>query len=239
MGSDAAPLGWRNMIVVTGAGGGIGRAILEPLSKVDRVIGVYNRTRPDVVESAALQLQQLDLLDPAAIQAFVEGRSTDLTSTTIVHCAAKSIDRLAVQFAVGEWDEVLNVNLKGPFLLNKAVVPGMIREQWGRLIHVSSIVGAEGAAGTTAYAASKSGLTGLARVFCKEYARFNVTSNVLQLGYFDTGLIDTLSEKARDAILSRIPSRTLGNVSNIVRTVRWLIEADYVNGALIPIDGGI
>lgn len=227
------------MIVASGASGGIGRAALPLLTAADRVIGLYNRKRPDAPADSRIEYSQLDLSSEAAINAFVERSKATLERITLVHFAAKSQDHLAVHFPEGDWDQVMGVNLKGDFLLSKALVPLMIKQSWGRIIHISSVVGMNGAPGTIAYAASKTGLIGLSRVLAKEYARFGITSNVLCLGYFDAGLIETLTDQAREKIRAQIPSRRFGNVAEVAKAIRWLIDSDYVNGAVVNIDGGI
>ena len=114
---------------------------------------------------------------------------------TLVHSAAVSRDNLAATLDVEDYQTVVDVNLRGNFLLTKGTLPTMIREKWGRIIHLSSIAGLRGEVGTLAYSTSKSGLIGMSRVLAKEYGRFNVTSNVLALGYFDNGLINTSQKK--------------------------------------------
>ena len=104
---------------------------------------------------------------------------------------------------------------------------------------MSSVAGIRGTPGTIAYATSKTGLLGLSRVLANEYARFGITSNVLVPGYFNTGLIETLSEKIRKKILNSIPSGKLGDPSNIVNAIDFLIKSEYVNGSAIHLDGGI
>jgi NAD(P)-dependent dehydrogenase (short-subunit alcohol dehydrogenase family) len=115
----------------------------------------------------------------------------------------------------------------------------MIGDGWGRVIHISSIAGMKGVPGTIAYSTAKTGLLGMSKVLANEYARFGVTSNVLILGYFNTGLIDTLNEKSRQKILASIPSKRLGSPSNIVNAIDFLIKSEYVNGSTVNIDGGI
>ena len=227
------------MIIVTGSSGGIGRGLVSQLARFDSVIGIYNSTAPTVEAVDGLIFEKINLLDVQQIRSFVEKYERVLNRLTVVHCAAKNIDKLAIHYETMDWDNVVDVNLKGDFLFSRALIPLMMRQQWGRLIHISSVVGQEGVPGTVAYAASKSALTGMSKVLSKEYGRFNITSNVLCLGYFEVGLIETLTEKARDKLLVQIPCRRFGAVSNIANTVRWLIESDYVNGAFISIDGGI
>jgi len=227
------------MIILTGASGGIGRAILQPLATLDTVVAIYRSTRPEVSDSSRITLQQLDLSREREVAEFAASMKGRARRITLIHAAAQSRNSLAAQFKTEDWSEVIDVNLRGNFLLTRELLVPMIQEKWGRIIHFSSVAGVRGVPGTLAYAASKTGLLGLSRVLATEHARFGITSNVLLLGYFNTGLIETLGEKARKAILEAIPSRRLGDAANIVNAVEFLIKSDYVNGGVIPIDGGI
>ena len=227
------------LIIVSGASGGIGRAVLPGLADLDRVIGLYNNKLPPLQKNTRIKVEKVNLMDEKEIRIFVDKNRRELERITIVHFAAKSVDKLAVHCEVSDWNDVMNINLRGNFLLSRSLIPLMIRQRWGRIIHISSVVGMAGIPGTVAYATSKTGLIGLSRVLAKEYARFNITSNVLCLGYFEVGLIETLNGKTRQKILSQIPSRQLGKIASISNSVRWLIDSDYVNGAVINIDGGI
>jgi len=146
---------------------------------------------------------------------------------------------LLARYDSADWDKVMDINLKGNFLLTKALLPTMIQQSWGRIIHVASVVALKGEKGTAAYSASKSGLLGLSRVMAKEYARFNITSNVLNLGYFEVGLIETVSKDKRKEIIESIPSKKLGQASSIINALKFLIHSDYVNGSVLTIDGGL
>lgn len=228
------------MIVLSGVSGGIGQGIVPLLLDQGEVVGLYHKNRPVAhPPSHRLFLEQVDITDSAQVKVFAGKWKNRLDHITLVHCAVHNIDGLAVQYREEDWDKVLDVNLKGNFLLTKALLPVMIQNRWGRIIHISSVVGMEGLPGTLGYAASKAGLLGVSRVLAKEYARWGVTSNVLRLGYFEAGLMDQLREENRDRILSSIPGKKLGKVANIIHAIRFLIESDYVNGAVIPIDGGL
>jgi 3-oxoacyl-[acyl-carrier protein] reductase len=115
----------------------------------------------------------------------------------------------------------------------------MIENNWGRIIHISSIAGYLGAVGTIPYGLSKTSLIGMSRGLAKEYAKFNITSNILDLGYFETGLFNKLKDEIKKQLLSQIPSKKLGNIKNIVNCINFLIKSEYVNGTKINIDGGI
>ena len=227
------------MIIFTGASGGIGKDIVKRLLNIDSVTGVYNTTVPPPSDDSRLIYKNLSLENPEAIAAFANKLGPDLSKITLVHAAALKIDGLAASYSELDWDHVMSVNLRGAFLLTRALLPRMIRERWGRIIHISSVPGMQGHPGTIAYAASKSGLLGMSRVLAKEYARFNITSNVLVLGSFEEGLFNTLSDNLKNKLLEQIPSKQLGKVSNIANAVDFLIKSEYVNGAVINIDGGM
>ena len=223
------------MILLTGSSGGIGRELIPYLCKLDDVVAVYNQgTPPANCESIQVDLRSVGSISDAFLKLKAKGKKL-----TIVHGAALSIDKLAVHLEEESWDSVLNVNLKANYLLTKVFLPLMIAQKMGTIIHVSSIVGVRGAKGTLAYSASKSGLQGLSEVLAKEYGRFNITSNVLRLGYFDTGLIDTFDERTKQKILSDIPVKRLGDVKSVALAIEFLINARYVTGSVIDIDGGL
>jgi NAD(P)-dependent dehydrogenase (short-subunit alcohol dehydrogenase family) len=227
------------MIVISGASGGIGSALIPDLVRLDPVLGLYHRTRPGVAPDPRVELESVDLRDKGAITDWVAGRRPSLSRVTLIHCATVSIDGLLAQCSEEAWDHAMDVNLKGVFLLTQALLPVMMVERWGRIIHLSSVVAEEGEAGAVAYGASKAGLWGFSRGVAKEYARFNVTSNVLQLGFFESGLGRRLPEERRAKIIERIPSRKFGAVADIAAAVEFVMRCDYLTGSTIRIDGAI
>jgi len=226
------------MIILTGASGGVGREIIKHLLKIDDLIGIYNTSRLVTSPDKRLTYEQVDIAKPASIKSFVKKWAPKLSKITLIHGAAVKIDGLTVNYAQANWDNVMKVNLKGIFLLTQALLPCMIQQHWGRIIHFSSLGGMQGCPGTIAYSASKTGLMGMSRVLAKEYARFNITSNVLAIGYFEVGLFNALNNDEKKKILNKIPSKKLGEVSNISNAIDFLIKSEYVNGAIINIDGG-
>src|SRR3990167_1998056 len=218
LGSLFSGVGRRRMIILTGASGGIGKEILPYLSNIDKVIGIYNKTEPPLLTNKRFAYEKLNLESSSEIQSFVNKWKDNLSKLTLIHFAALNIDNITVNCADTDWDHIMGVNLKGNFLLTKALLPHMVKERWGRIIHISSCVGLNGNVGTIAYSTSKAGLMGMSRVLAKEHARFNITSNVLILGYFESGLYNKLSEDLKKTILNQIPSRTLGKVLDIFNT---------------------
>ena len=227
------------MIILTGASGGIGKEIVSQLTKIDHVLGLYNTSLPENTENDKVQYVKLDIEKPDEIEDFINEWKAKLSRVTLIHCAASKVDGLVANYSLSDWDHVMGVNLRGNFLLTKALIPHMISDRWGRFVHISSLGGMEGDPGTIAYSTSKAGLVGMSRVLAKEYARFNITSNILVLGAFETGMYLKLPDDLKKEILDRIPSRSLGNVSNIVNAVDFLIKSEYMNASVINIDGGM
>ena len=228
-----------NMIILTGASGGIGRAILTSLTKLDEVIALYNTKVPVIDGLANVTLYQLDLTSEQEVADFASTIKRTLKQITLINAAALSKDGLAAKYSTENWEQVINVNLRGSFLLTRAMLMPMMEENWGRIIHISSVAGMRGMPGTLAYSTAKTGLLGMSRVLASEYARFGITSNVLVPGYFNTGLIETVSEKIRKKIIGSIPSGKLGEPSNIVNAIEFLMKSEYVNGSTIHLDGGM
>ena len=226
------------MIILTGASGGIGSKIVNELSTIDNVIAIGNRKKPKIGRNSKITTYKVDLCKEDEIDTFIDKLKPSLSKITVVHAAAISIDKLVLQLSLDDWDKVINTNLKGNFSLTKKLLPKMIEDKWGRIIHISSVTGAEGSNGTVAYSTSKTGLNGLSRVLAKEYGRFGITSNIIIPGFFNTGLINSLSEKAKNKILKNIPSHKFGEPINIVHAIEFLIKSEYVNGTSINIDGG-
>lgn len=227
------------MIILSGASGGIGRVILPMLTKLDTVIALYRTNPPDIIDNPHITNYKINLSSEQDVKDFGTLVKNNYTKITLIHATALSKDGLAAQFRTSDWDDVMDVNLRGTFFLNREMLMPMLSEKWGRIIHFSSVAGSRGTPGTLAYSTTKTGLIGMSRVIAREHARFGITSNVLALGYFNTGLIDTLSEKVRKKIIDEIPSKKLGNPTDIVNAIEFLMKSVYTNGAVLDIDGAI
>ena len=227
------------MIILTGASGGIGRDLIVHLSKIDNVVGLYNKTSMIASSNKNISYEHLDIEKSEDIMAFAKKWGPKDFKMTLVHAAALKIDGFTMDYKEENWDKVMRVNLKGNFLLTRAFLPYMIENKWGRIVHISSSGGLQGAVGTLVYSTSKSGLLGMSRVLAKEYARFGITSNVLVLGHFQGGMFDNLTNEVKEKLLNQIPSKLLGDVSNVANAIEFLIKSKYITGATINIDGGI
>jgi len=226
------------MIVLTGASGGIGQGIINQLCDIDNVIGIYNSTEPISTGDDRIVYERVDIENPTDVDNFVNKFREKLSNISLIHCAASKVDSLAANLELSDWDHVIGINLRANFILSQAFLPLMIAEKWGRIIHISSRPGFEGAPGTIAYATSKTGLIGMSKVLAKEHARFNISSNILVLGTFETGLFHDLSEAEKQRILDQIPSKKFGDLTNITNAVEFVIKSGYVNASTINIDGG-
>lgn len=223
------------MIILTGASGGIGEEMLNDLTKFDDVIGIYNNSIPQSQGSSRVSLQKLNLSNESDIHLFIEQNKSVLKNISVLHAAGSSEDSLAINHRLDAWNEVVDVNLTANFLLNKALLPLMVKQKWGRVIHFSSI---RVSSGTISYSTTKHGLLGMSQVLAKEYAKFNITSNTLILGAFNTGMFQHLNTRIKKEMIDAIPSKNLGEVKNIINAVKFIIDSPFLNGASIKIDGG-
>ena len=228
------------MIIITGASGGIGASIVDKLSKLEKIIAVYNSSNSIVKNSNNVEWIKSDLRSISGVEKVInEVSKYSDQKISLLNMSAKKYDSLLVNHDLNLWDESISLNLTSPFYFAKLLIPLMINNKWGRFMFVSSTGGMRGDIGTASYSASKMGLIGLSRVISKEYSKFNITSNVISLGTFDTGLFHDLSEKKRKEIINTIPSKKPGDIENIINSVEFIIKSDYVNGSIINIDGGM
>jgi 3-oxoacyl-[acyl-carrier protein] reductase len=224
------------MIVLTGASGGIGKEMLTSLSKLDDVVAIYNNNIPEIIETSHKILPyKLDVSNERNVTGFVEDNLDILKNIILIHGAGVAKSNLTINHSKEMWDAAIDVNLTANFLLTKALLPLMIKQRWGRIVHFSSI---RASAGTLSYTTTKQGLVGMSKVLAKEYAKFNITSNALILGAFDTGMFQSLKEKIKNELINQIPAKKLGKVQDIVRAIDFIIDSPFVNGAEITIDGG-
>jgi len=228
------------MIIITGASGGIGASIVDKLSKLEKIIAVYNSSNSIVKNSNNVEWIKSDLRSISGVEKVInEVSKYSDQKISLLNMSAKKNDSLLVSHDLNLWDDSISLNLTSPFYFAKLLIPLMIKNKWGRLMFVTSTGGMRGDIGTASYSASKMGLIGLSRVISKEYSKFNITSNVISLGTFDTGLFQNLSEEKRKEIIDTIPSKKLGDIENIINSVDFIIKSDYVNGSIINIDGGM
>ncbi len=233
--------------LVTGASGGIGAAIARALHAQGAVV-VLSGTRRDALEVLAGSLGErvhvcpADLADATAPASLVTAAETVAGPLHIlVNNAGLTRDMLALRMEDADWQAVLDVDLSAPFRLARAALRGMLRRRAGRIVSISSIVGATGNAGQANYAAAKAGLIGLTKALAQEVAPRGVTVNAVAPGFIATPMTDKLSEAQRERIMGAIPLPRLGQPEDVAAAVVYLAsdEAAWVTGATLHVNGGM
>ena len=227
------------VVLVTGGNRGIGLACARRLrdSGWMVVVGSRSGTAPD-----GLTAVTLDLADPTSIErAFDEVTQSHGSVIALVNNAGITADTLLMRMSDADIDTVLETNLAGPIRLTRAAVRGMVRARWGRIVFLSSVVATMGGPGQVNYAASKSGMIGVARSLARELGPRGITVNVVAPGFVDTDMTAELDEARREQILTSIPLGRYASPDEVAGVVTFLCsdDAGYVTGAVVPVDGGL
>ena len=224
------------MIILTGASGGIGLPLIKKISKIDNVIGIYNKNKPKI-KIKNVKFLQCDISNEKQIKK-LDKYISSRDKIVLISAAAIKSDSLLIHQTLREWKKIVDINFFSNFLLSKYLMKKMIFSKWGRLIFFSSTGAKRGDVGTSSYSSSKTGLYGLSKVISKEYAQYNITSNIFELGAFDAGMYSKLSKKEKKKIINNLPNKKLGTVNDIILSVKLLIKSNFINGSVIKIDGG-
>ncbi|MFO7703936.1 MAG: 3-oxoacyl-ACP reductase FabG [Halopseudomonas sp.] len=236
--------------LVSGASRGIGQAIAHALAANGATV-VGTATSDSGAAAIADKLSQagytgagmkLDVRDPASVAAVLEQITKQFGAPAIlVNNAGITGDNLLMRMKDAEWDEVINTNLGSVYRLSKAVLRGMTKARWGRIINISSVVAGMGNAGQSNYAASKAGMEGFTRALAREVGSRSITVNAVAPGFIDTDMTKALNEGQRSAMLEQIPLGRLGQAEEIAAVVGFLAgeSAGYITGAIIPVNGGM
>ena len=237
--------------MVTGGSRGIGKAICLELARQGANVAVNYAGRAQAAEEVAAACRELgveafavqaDVADAAAVDAMVKEVAARFGRVDIlVNNAGITRDKLALQMKEEDFDAVLDTNLKGAFLCMKAVYRPMMKQRYGRIVNLSSVVGLRGNAGQANYAASKAGLIGMSKSIAKELASRGVTVNLVAPGFIDTEMTAVLPEAAREALLKSIPMARLGQPEDVARAVAFFAaeESGYITGQVLCVDGGM
>ena len=233
--------------LITGASGGIGSAIARRLHAAGAKVALSG-TRQEPLERLANELGErafilpCNLNDMAAVEALPKQAIDALGSLDIlVNNAGITRDNLFMRMSDEEWQSVIDVNLTATMKLCKGALRGMMKSRWGRIINISSIVGATGNPGQGNYAASKAGMVGMSKSLAYEVASRGITVNVVAPGFIATAMTDKLADDRKEAILAQIPAGRMGAAEDIASAVGYLASdgAGYVTGSTLHVNGGM
>jgi 3-oxoacyl-[acyl-carrier protein] reductase len=236
--------------LVTGASRGIGRAIATSLAAAGADVIAAARTEDAVRETVEAIRKAggkvagiaVDVADDDSVAAALDAVKEEHAKISIlVNNAGVTRDTLLLRMKKEDWDFVIGTNLDGVYRLTKALAPVMIRARYGRIVNVTSVVGAIGNPGQGNYAASKAGIEGFTRSMARELASRNITVNCVAPGFIDTDMTKALDEKTRESLLSQVPMNRLGTAQDVADAVMFLLgeEASYITGSILHVNGGM
>ena len=234
-------------IIVTGASGGIGNAIIDKLNiaeanilasgtKIEKLNDLKNKYKD-------IKTLKFDISQSDKIEEFVENATNELGGKLdcVVNNAGITQDNLAIRMSLEEWQKVIDINLTSTFLISKFAIKKMLKNKSGRIINITSVVGHTGNLGQANYTASKAGIIAMSKTLAIEYAKKNININCISPGFIKTEMTDKLDDKFKQAIISKIPSARLGEPDDVANAVLFLCsdESSYINGETLHINGGL
>lgn len=226
-------------VIIFGASGGIGQFLVKNFKNDHKLFGTYFHHDPYTLESGC-EYFKVDVSDRESMKVFTSDIAFRLSNPVLIYTPGVSLNNVTHNYKAEDWDKTISINLTGAKLACRGILPRMKESQFGLIILLSSVLSRISVPGTIAYSATKSALCAMARVMAIENAQQGITVNALALGYHYIGIIKDVPESyLHRHVLSCIPERKLGNPMNIVNAVSFLIQADYVTGATIDINGGM
>ena len=233
-------------ILVTGATGGIGREIVKKfISLGGNVLGTgTNLERLELLKKdfPDINVVKFDISEHSKIEEFIDNVSTQLSGLDIlINNAGTNIDNLSLRMKYEEWKRVIDINLNSTFLISKFAIKKMLKNKYGRIVNITSVVGHTGNLGQANYAASKSGIIGMTKSLAIEYAKKNITLNCVSPGFIQSRMTDNIIESVKTMLTSRIPMSRLGNGEDVANSVAFLSsdQASYITGETIHVNGGM
>jgi 3-oxoacyl-[acyl-carrier protein] reductase len=238
-------------VLLIGSSGGLGRHFALGLANAGYNLALHYNNSEEKIDELTAELKKspvkffkykADITNEDEIADLVKIAAQEMGSIDIlINNAGISIDGMSWKLNLDKWNEVISVNLTGPFICIKHVLPVMRRNNWGRIINITSVVPQIGIPGTIAYSASKAGLDGITKTVSKEVTKFNITINQIALGYFKAGMLFRIPEEIREQIRANIPMKEFGDPAAILRCILYLCSEDsgYITGQTININGGL
>ena len=233
-------------ILITGASGGIGQALVKKfISLGGNVVGSGTKTEKlDLIKKKypSIKIKKLDLSEHSKIEEFIDDVSLELGGLDIlINNAGTNVDKLSLRMKEEEWKKVIDINLTSTFLLTKHAIKKMLKNKFGRVVNITSVVGHTGNSGQSNYAASKSGIIGMSKSLAIEYAKKNITVNCVSPGFIVSDMTMNIAEKVKIYLTSKIPMGKLGTGEDVSNCVAFLSsdQASYVTGETIHVNGGM
>ena len=233
--------------IVTGATGGIGNSIVKRLydSGVNILASGTNTQKLEELKSKFKKLHTLkfDISQIDKVEDFVDNATNQLGGSLdcIINNAGITKDNLAIRMNLEEWTKVININLTSTFLMSKFSIKKMLKNKKGKVVNITSVVGHTGNLGQSNYSASKAGIIAMSKSLAIEYAKKNININCISPGFIKTAMTDKIDEKFKETIISKIPSKRLGEPEDVANAVLFLSsnQSDYINGETIHVNGGM
>ncbi len=233
-------------ILITGASGGIGDELVNKfLSLGGNVIGTGTKTEKlDLLKKkySNIKVKKFDISEHSRIEEFIDDINLELGGLDIlVNNAGANADNLSLRMKEEEWKKIIDINLTSTFLLSKSAIKKMLKNKFGRIVNVTSIVGHTGNLGQANYAASKAGIIGMSKSLAIEYAKKNITINCVSPGFIQSNMTMNIAEKVKMYLTSRIPMGRLGTGEDVSNCVAFLSssQASYITGETIHVNGGM
>ena len=233
-------------VLITGATGGIGGALIKRFIELQAEV-VGTGTKVDKLDSLKkenpnIKIKKFDISEHSKIEEFIENVSKELGGLDVlVNNAGINVDNLSLRMKEDEWKKVIDINLTSTFLLSKYAIKKMLKNKYGRIVNITSIVGHSGNLGQANYSASKAGIIGMPKSLALEYAKKNITVNCVSPGFISSDMTKNIAEKMKLYLTSRIPMGKLGSGEDVSNCVAFLSSdvASYITGETIHVNGGM
>ncbi len=233
-------------ILITGASGGIGHALVKKFVSLNANV-LATGTKTEKLESLKkefpnINILKFDISEHSKIEEFVENVYSQLVGLDVlINNAGVNKDNLSIRMKEDEWKKVIDINLGSTFLLCRSAIKKMLKNKYGRIVNITSIVGHTGNLGQANYAASKAGIIGMTKSLALEYAKKNITLNCVSPGFIKTNMTENILESVKVMLTSRIPMSKLGSGEDVANSVAFLSsdEASYITGETIHVNGGM